>query len=162
MTLRTVNILDRIGSLIPGYIGYSKRDNQRKTDKLLRFKIASQLEEVQSTINSLQKKATRGDVDCDLMILEELRKASSTLCSKIRHAAYGASALFESEQIKEDELHEIYRLDEFMLDQVEHLKLLIEQDQETNFLVAAIRSKLKEVEKAFNERENFIRFNGIN
>ena len=49
-----------------------------------------------------------------------------------------------------------------MLDQVEHLKLLIEQDHETNFLVAAIRSKLKEVEKAFNERENFIRFNGIN
>jgi hypothetical protein len=105
MTLRKVNILDRIGSLIPGYIGYSKRDNQRKTDKLLPFKIASQLEEVQSTINSLQKKATRGDVDCDIMILEELRKASSTLCSKIRHAAYGASALFDSEQIKEGELH---------------------------------------------------------
>jgi hypothetical protein len=32
--------------------------------------------------------------------------------------------------------------------------------QEANFLVAAIRLKLKEVEKAFNERTDYIQFKG--
>ena len=47
MTLRKVNILDRIGSLIPGYSGYAIRDTQRLSDKLLREKIANRLEEVE-------------------------------------------------------------------------------------------------------------------
>lgn len=158
MTLRKVNILDRIGSLIPGYSGYAIRDAQRLSDKLLREKIANRLEEVENTINSLQKAAARGEVEIDLMILEELRKGCSALCSKIRHAAYGASALFDREQIKENELQEIHQLDELVLVQAEHLVLITKQDQEVNFLSAAMRSKLKAVEKAFNDRSNFIQF----
>lgn len=157
---RTTNILDRIGSLIPGYSGYAKRDNQRISDKLLRNQIATRLVEVENAINDMQKKAARREIDVDLLILEELRKGCSTLSAKIRNAAYGASALFDKEQIKEEELEEIYRLDEYILDQVEHLNLLMQQDHEANFLVAAIRSKLKEVENAFNERKDYIQFKG--
>lgn len=160
MTKRNATILDRIGSLIPGYTGYAKRDNQRISDKLLRDQIASRLDAVENAINDLQKNASRGEIAIDLLVLEELRKGCSTLSAKIRNAAYGASALFDKEQIKEEELQEIYRLDEIILDQVEHLNLLIQQDQEANFLVAAIRSKLKEVEKAFNERTDYIQFKG--
>ena len=156
---RTTNILDRIGSLIPGYSGYAKRDNQRISDKLLRDKIAARLVEVENAINDMQKKAARREIDVDLLILEELRKGCSTLSAKIRNATYGASALFDKEQIKEEELQEIYRLDEYILDQVEHLNLLMQQEQEANFLVAAIRLKLKEVEKAFSERTDYIQFN---
>lgn len=108
----------------------------------------------------MQKKAARREIDVDLLILEELRKGCSTLSAKIRNATYGASALFDKEQIKEEELEDIYRLDEYILDHVEHLSLLIQQDQEANFLVAAIRSKLKDMEKLFNERTDYIQFNG--
>jgi hypothetical protein len=160
MTKRNVTILDRIGILIPGYTGYAKRDNQRISDKLLRDQIASRLDAVENAINDIQKNAVRGEIGVDLLVLEELRKGSSTLSAKIRNAAYGASALFDKEQIKEEELQEICRLDEIILDQVEHLNLLIQQGHEANFLVAAIRSKLKEVEKAFNERTDYIQFKG--
>jgi hypothetical protein len=160
MTKRNVTILDRIGSLIPGYTGYAKRDNQRISDKLLRDQIASRLDAVENAINDIQKNAVRGEIGVDLLVLEELRKGCSTLSAKIRNTSYGASALFDKEQIKEEELQEIYRLDEIILDQVEHLNLLIQQDHEANFLVAAIRSKLKEVEKAFNERTDYIQFKG--
>jgi hypothetical protein len=157
---RHVNILDRIGSLIPGYSGYAKRDDQRRSDKLLRDQIASRLDAVENAINDMQKNASRGEMAVDLRLLEELRKGCSTLCSKIRHAAYGTSALFDKEQIKEEELQEIYRLDEFIFDDVEHLNLLMQQEHEVNFLVAAIRSKLKDVENAFNERTKYIQFKG--
>jgi hypothetical protein len=89
---RHVNILDRIGSLIPGYSGYAKRDNQGRSDKLLRDQIASRLDAAENKISDIQKNALRGEIGVDLLVLEELRKGCSTLCSKIRHAAYGVSA----------------------------------------------------------------------
>lgn len=160
MTIRNLNILDRIGNLIPGFAGYANRSSQRISDKLLRNKIATRLIEVENAITEMQKKASREKIASDLLTLEELRKGCSTLSAKIRHAAYGASALFDKEQIKEEDLQDIYLLDNLILDQVEHLKLLIQQDQDSIFSVSAIRSKLKEVEKVFNERTDYIQFKG--
>ena len=40
---RKVNILDKIGALIPGYSGYAERDGRRNCDKILRESIANQL-----------------------------------------------------------------------------------------------------------------------
>jgi hypothetical protein len=56
---RTTNILDRIGSLIPGYAGYAKCDNQRKADKALRSYISIKLKEVEVSLQELMRKAMR-------------------------------------------------------------------------------------------------------
>lgn len=157
---RTTNILDRIGSLIPGYIGYAKRDNQRISDKLLRNQIAARLVEVEEAINEMQKNVARGQISINLLELEELRKGCSALSAKIKNATYGNSALFDKEQIKEEELQELYRQDELILDKVNDLNLLIQQEQEANFLVTAVRSKLKDVGKAFSERTDYLQFKG--
>jgi hypothetical protein len=157
---RTTNILDRIGSLIPGYQGYAKRDNQRKSDKELRETISLRLDEVEKDINMLLKKVVIGDKDLNFLEVEEIRKGCSTISSKIRFASYGATALFDKEQIKEDELETIYCFDEQLLEQANHLLLIFKQDQEANFLVAATRNRLKEIEGAFNERSHFIQFKG--
>ncbi len=157
---RTTNILDRIGSLIPGYQGYAKRDNQRKSDKELRETISLRLDEVEKDINMLLKKVVIGDKDLNFLEVEEIRKGCSTISSKIRFASYGATALFDKEQIKEDELETIYCFDEQLLEQANHLLLIFKQDQEANFLVEATRNRLKEIEGAFNERSHFIQFKG--
>jgi hypothetical protein len=43
MTQRKVNILDKIGSLIPGYQGYATRDNMRISDKQIRTNASEKL-----------------------------------------------------------------------------------------------------------------------
>lgn len=157
---RNTNILDRIGSLIPGYKGYAKRDNQRKSDKELRETISLRLDEVEKDINTLLKKITKGDYALNFLEVEEIRKGCSTISSKIRFASYGATALFDKEQIKEEELETIYCFDEQLLEQANHLLLLCKQEQEPNFLVAATRNRLKEIEGVFNERTDYIQFKG--
>jgi predicted nucleic acid-binding protein len=157
---RTTNILDRIGSLIPGYAGYAKRDNQRKADKALRSFISIQLKKVEDSVQELMRKTMRDNPHLPITEMEEIRKACSTIADKIGLAAYGASALFDKEQIKDDELVQIYTLDERLLDQANHMHLLVQQDQEVSFLMAALRTKLKEIENLFNERSHFIQFNG--
>jgi len=157
---RTTNILDRIGSLIPGYAGYAKRDNQRKADKALRSFISIQLKKVEDSVQELMRKTMRDNPHLPITEMEEIRKACSTIADKIGLAVYGASALFDKEQIKDDELVQIYTLDERLLDQANHMHLLVQQEQEVSFLMAALRTKLKEIENLFNERSHFIQFNG--
>jgi hypothetical protein len=157
---RTTNILDRIGSLIPGYAGYAKRDNQRKADKALRSYISLKMKEVEVSMQELMRKVMRENPHLPIMEMEEIRKACSTIADKIGLATYGTSGLFDKEQIKDDELAQIYTLDERLLDQANHMHLLVQQEQEVSFLMAALRTKLKEIENLFNERSHFIQFNG--
>ena len=157
MKKRTKNILDRIGTLIPGFDGYAKRDNQRKSDKLLRTNIADALKKVHGNIEQLMKDSIKKELSKDLMEFEEIRKACSTIAERINYAEYGASALFDEEQIKEDELEEIYRIDEILLEKSGHLYVIVQQEHDSSFLVAAIRNQLKEIDSLFMERSNYIR-----
>jgi hypothetical protein len=157
MKKKAKNILDRIGILIPGFDGYAKRDNQRRSDKLLRTNIANTLKKVLGNIERLMKVSIKKRLSDDLMEFEEIRKTCLTIAERINYAEYGASALFDEEQIKEDELDEIYRMDEILLEKSSHLYLTVQQDQESLFLMAAIRNQLKEIDSLFMERSNFIR-----
>jgi len=160
MSIRTTTILDRIGVLIPGYSGYKKRDEQRRTDKQLREHIAKRLEEAERFLNDLVKGAIKGEIETNILELEKSRKACSTISTKIRFATYGASAFFDKEQIKENELQEIYRFDEQLLDQVNHIQLLLKEEHNSNFINAALRSTLTEIEKILADRTSYIQLNG--
>jgi hypothetical protein len=112
---------------------------------------------VHGNIEQLMKVTIKKGLSDDLMEFEEIRKACSTITERINYAEYGASALFDEEQIKEDELDEIYRLDEILLEKSSHLYLIVQQDHESSFLIAAIRNQLKEIDSLFLERSNYIR-----
>jgi hypothetical protein len=155
---RQVNIFDRIGSLIPGYTGYAKRANQRTSDKLIRERIAKRLNDVESAMNSVITRIIRKEESIEFLEAEELRKFCSTLSSNVRYAAYGASALFDREQIKDDELDEIYRLDEQLLDHVNSLILIVNQHNESNQRYDDIRSMLMKIKNLNDQRSNYIQF----
>jgi hypothetical protein len=108
---RDANILDKLGSLIPGYAGYAERSGRRQCDRILRDQISSK-------ISACEKKITRNISDSiqkgDSATIEEkenCRKRLNTLNSKIKYAPYGESAFFSGSRIKENELKEIYRKD---------------------------------------------------
>ena len=160
MSQRIKTLLDRIGTLVPGFDGYAKRDDQRRSDKLLRSQIAQTLQKVQVQFEQLMKVTLKKGVANELLEMEEIRKACSTIEDKINYSTYGASSLFDAEQIKEDELCEIYKIDELLLDRSNHLCLIVQQDQETSFMMAATRNHLMEIDQLFTKRSNYIRFNG--
>jgi hypothetical protein len=155
---RPVNIFDRIGSLIPGYTGYAKRSNQRSSDKLIRERIALRLGDAEEAINSVISKTLRKEECIELLKAEELRKDCSTLSSKVRYAAYGASALFDREQIKDDELDEIYRLDEQLLEHVNSLFLIVNQHNVSDQWYDDIRSMLMKIKNLNDQRSIYIQF----
>ena len=124
MTKRNVNIIDRIGSLIPGYKGYSLRDEQRNTDKKIRDHIANQLATIEINIKEFQLKLIKSNKLLEATEIESVRKAINTLLPKIKHAPYGVSGFFATQQLKEDELEQIYSFDIEIAERVSNMLTL--------------------------------------
>ena len=108
---RTTNIFDKIGSLIPGYRGYTEREGRRNCDKILREEISTKLSETEKILYEQMSEALRQKDKEQLLNIEEIRKEINTFISKVKFAPQGATAFFTDRQIKEDELYKIYQLD---------------------------------------------------
>lgn len=149
---RTVNILDKIGSLIPGYRGYAERDGRRNCDKQLRSILSSKLIECENTlVNRINEAITNSDKPL-MRKIEVCRKLINTTQSKINYAPYGESGFFSDQQIKEDELMKIYHFDLDMAEVVCEIEnIILEHD------IESIMRKLSELDNVLRSRNQFIR-----
>jgi hypothetical protein len=149
---RTVNILDKIGSLIPGYRGYAERDGRRNCDKQLRSILSSKLIECENTlVNRINEAITNSDKPL-MRKIEVSRKLINTTQSKINYAPYGESGLFSDQQIKEDELMKIYHFDLDMAEVVCEIENIILEHN-----IESIMKKLSELDNVLRSRNQFIR-----
>ena len=149
---RGKNIFDKIGSLIPGYAGYAERDGRRQCDKLLREKVVVVLDSSEKVL--AQKIATEIKTQNfdKITDFEECRKRLNTLSSKIKFAAYGESAFFSSNQLKEDELMYIYQRDYALLEKANEFNHAI-----SNLDIPSIISRIDEVNTMLNDRNEYIK-----
>ena len=149
---RKTNILDRIGSLIPGYRGYAERDGRRNCDKQLRSILSLKLFECENIlVNRINEAITNSNKPL-MRKIEVCRKSINTTQSKIDYAPYGKSGLFSDQQIKEDELMKIYHFDLDMAELVGEIEnIILEHD------VEIIMKKLSELDNVLISRNQFIR-----
>ena len=148
---RPVNILDKIGSLIPGYRGYLEREGRRNCDRVLREALSDRLSKFEKVIiKEINNAINKSEIDT-MRRLESDRKDVNTLLSKIRYAPYGASSFFSDQQIKEDELMTIYQFD---LDLAESIDLLITIDLSDN-----LKDNINNLENILVKRNQFIKEN---
>ncbi len=118
---RKKNVFDKIGSLIPGYLGYAEREARRNCDKILREGIVNKLSEAEKILYEKLSEALK-QKDNELMkTIEETRKEINTLTSRVKFAPHGATAFFTDGQIREDELFSIYQIDMDLAESVEKL-----------------------------------------
>ena len=156
MSLRNRTILDKIGNLIPGYKGYATRDEKRNTEKKFRDQLALSIQQSEKEIIDYQKELISKQQITVCTQWEIVRKAINTLYSKIKNTTYGESSFFSENQLKEDELEEIYIFD---LEISERVSVILKTTQEeiTEVLsVATVLNQIKEIENSLIKRTNFI------
>ena len=156
MTKRSVNIFDKIGTLIPGYNGYAARDEKRNDDKKFRDELSRIINQSETLIEKHQQQLIKTGEITLCKEWEIARKAVNTICTKVRNASYGESSFFSNNQIQETELDEIYTLDNEMAERV-HLIFKI-ADADINDLMSAglIINQVKEIDNILNQRTTFI------
>ena len=148
---RRKNFFDMIGSLIPGYTGYAERDGRRNCDKMLRESIFTELAAIEKIIYERIITALSEKNKELAKQLEEIRKKINTFSSKVRYAPHGASPFFSDNQIKEDELLQIYQVDYELLKLIKDLK-----NEITTSNPLEIKNLLALCLDIFSKRDNFI------
>ena len=111
MSQRSINILDRIGTLIPGYSGYADRDSRKNCDKKLRIFLSDKLRGFENLISESIADCAKSSDLIEMNKLESIRKKINTLSSKILYAPYGSNAFFSDQKINTTELDQIYDYD---------------------------------------------------
>lgn len=148
---RNKNIFSKIGSLIPGYTGYAERDGRRNCDKALREGIVIKLIEVEKILYEKMNEALKQKNKDHIRDIEEVRKQINTFISKVKFAPHGATSFFNDNQIKEDELLNIYQVD---LDLAESVGYLY-NNLDTSTLLEK-KEMLKASQKILIKRNTFI------
>lgn len=150
------SIFDRIGSLIPGYIGYDDREGRRDCDKQLRRNISFLIEDINQLIYSkIEKLDLESKNLVSLKSYDDLRKRVITFKDKLVYSPSGVSSFFSKKKISSKELDIIYDIDLNIISLIVDLKKSIEKDD----LITG-KELLEKCFSLFNERSRFlIQFN---
>jgi hypothetical protein len=148
------NILERLGSKIPGFKGYLEREMRREVDKLQRDWLADQVDRARFAINGKIREWTREARLENLDRASSVEKSLDRLANRIRHADYGSSGFFDAVKIGQAELDRIYEFDLALTDTVEYLALQVEQLPETadEQMLDRLLDAVEGADKKFDER----------
>lgn len=156
MSQRKINILDKIGRLIPGYTGYAIRDEKRNTDKKTIEFIALSIQQSENLIVQHQKELLNKNEIKQMKEWETARKSLNTLYSKIKYAPYGESSFFSENQLKEEELDMIHSFDLEITEKTLFISKTVQEEIEEILSVVFILKQIRDIEKLIVERLNFI------
>jgi hypothetical protein len=148
------NILEELGSKIPGFSGYLEREMRREVDKLQRDWLAHQVDRARFAINGKVRDWTRkGRLDL-LDLAGSTEKSLDRLANRIRHADYGSSGFFDAVKIGEAELDRLYAFDLALTDTVEYLALQVEQlpDTADEEMLRRLLDATESADRKFDER----------
>lgn len=156
MTQRQTNFFEKIGNIIPGYKGYAIRDEKRKTDKKLRDELAGIIKQAENVVITYQQQLVKTN---DMQLCQEweiARKALNTIYSRIKNTIYGESSFFSDQQLKENELDEIYKFDLEMTVRVHLIMKTIDVDIKETMSACFVNQQVREIDTILIERTNFI------
>ena len=148
---KSKNIFDKIGSLIPGYSGYAQREGRRSCDKTLREVIVSRLIEAEKILYDKMDEALKIKDNDLIQDIEDIRKEINTFSSKVKFAPYGVTGFFSDNQIKEDELLNIYQID---LDLAKSINELYERMDTVS--LSELKELLQTSQKILSKRDIYI------
>ncbi|MCP4002923.1 MAG: hypothetical protein GY725_01880 [bacterium] len=144
------NFPERIIQSIPGFRGYFDRENRREADSLLRDFGVTRLDFAISELHSATKAAALEDMSG----IQELVNQVEKLRNELRHSDRGYAAFFQ--EIKwdgQEMLEQLYEQDRSVVQGIETVETMISSGE---FGLSALRSEVKTLGRALEDRENAI------
>ena len=156
------NLLEKIGSKIPGYSGYKEREDRRQADRILRQTIAARYEEQWARISGLQRQLLEEGGIEHVDRLEAAAIKLRTFVDQVKTASYGYSGFFDAVKVNEKELAALYDFDNQLLQNIEAVKAAVdnvEASLSSDGLPAAARhltSLAQECNETFEKRNDVL------
>lgn len=155
------DLVDRITSSLPGYNGYVEKSENFDTDKILREFISDRIAVLKREVDSISGDFFKKGENRYLSDLDSLNVNLERLLKKCRYADYGTSKSFSNMKISEEDLNRLLEYDWRMIGSLDEFDKIISglnSNEEDEFTAnyKNMKEKIKEFEKAFDERKYVI------
>jgi hypothetical protein len=104
-------VLQKLGSLVPGYAGYADREKRRESDQALRLSVAARLGAARAALDRRTAECARTGRFDVLEPLDAVSRRVAALADAVRHAPAGYSALFDAATVDAAALDRLHELD---------------------------------------------------
>lgn len=159
---KTAKILTKAARVLPGIGSYQDKESLRESDKRLRDHISSRLAQSVASLERSKTELSRAGTLSHLKELDDMSRHMDKLSRTIKYAARGYAAIFESNQVDEKALSDLFEFDLSLKDDINRLEILVSKISvnATDLdppLLAELGNLLFELEKRVGERENLLR-----
>jgi hypothetical protein len=157
------NLLEKLGSVIPGWKGYQERQERRKADQLMRQTLAEKMTAQRKRLDVAQQELINsGKID----LVDDVGRAVTqlqTFIDRVRLASYGYAGMFDAVKIKQEELEQMYNFDVALFEYVDRLNTAndrlreaVETGDGLKEVIRIIQDICREANSTFDEREHVI------
>lgn len=130
---------ERLGKLVPGYSGYSNRNDIREDDYQLRLYAKQKIE---GFVHQIEK--SKNDFDDDAILeIDKVQNNLRLFCVKVVNQSYGYSALFDKSNSKNDMREK-------------KLNLLVENDKEIISIIEGFSVENHDIDALKKLEENLV------
>ncbi len=156
------NKLEEMAKDIPGYKGYKDKEVRREADKLLRLRVAQELQEQRRRLNSIQVELVNAGRLGVVLVLDRSVMRVQLLIDRLKTASYGYAGLFDAVKVQEAELDALYDFDASLLDGAGRVKALIDavavadSDEELTKASSELLEALEGMNDSFSKRQDVI------
>lgn len=148
---------------VPGYKGYKDKELRRQADKLLRGKIADELDAQRRRLAEQQMELIHAGL---IEYTDDLDRAVikiQTLVDRVRTASYGYRGFFDAVKVKEEQLDALYAFDTELLTGVpaiasgiDSVSTSIESGESIPQTIKALVKTATQMNEQFSKREEAI------
>jgi hypothetical protein len=157
------NLVEKLGSIIPGWKGYQERQERRSADQLMRQTLAEKMTAQRKRLDVAQQELINsGKLD----LVDDVGRAVTqlqTFIDRVRLASYGYSGLFDAVKINQDELEQMYNFDAALFEYVDRLNTANDRLLETistgeglQEVIRIVQAICREANATFDEREQIV------
>lgn len=151
------SFIEKMIRWVPGYTGYADKESRRNTDKLLRMRLAGQLEESKTAFDAFVSGLSRKPEALELLNTSaSVTKLLEKVIDRLKLADYGYAGFFDSQKIQEPQLDALYKFDLELAEAITAIRNKVNTLTPDQASLASLLSDLQAFDATLNARHETI------
>lgn len=146
--------VERLARMVPGVRGYQDKESSRETDKNIRLRVATELEQLKRDLEGDKRRLMDQK---DLFLLPALDRVSSQLdklANTVRYASRGYRSVFDDNKLDVKKLDELCKFDLRLFDEMVALKTQVQQVSAAHGNETGMKEIIEGLSRALDGFEN--------
>lgn len=155
--------VERLARMVPGVSGYQDKESSRDTDKNIRLRVATELEQLKRDLEDDKRQLMEKK---DLSLLPALDRVASQLdklANTVKYASRGYRGMFDSNKLDVKKLEQLCTFDLQLMDEMATLKTQAKHAHDSHGDETALKQAIEDLsraldgfEKTFSTRQDIL------